>query len=360
MYHVRRFLYRIWDSKVKIFSLSLILVLSFFDFAAMKNLFTGLGVSDNPLFWGGKLDPDTYLPTNFLGYISEVNVYPVMMVLLLEGIPYFLGLQISVLLDNTSYKAGSKKYAAIGSVVSGLGLIGTFALVCTMRILLIVFNGGFPSPSEGNAELSKKFIVQIALLISPILTSMLAFVASLAAFKSESAEELERKINHLHIKFLNEQSKFHDLLNKNGDAKNALWSSLTSNQSGKVPARFDDFRKECFERIRAKLIENVIIQYPGQISRFNAEMEGLLESFIEQMSGTEATNDSYEIRAITPERLFKNYDQFRMQEGNAIDAWSYAVAGKQLEEEMKKVLDNAVVVAQFKTAEKPYYLEGDF
>lgn len=202
--------------------------------------------------------------------------------------------------------------------------------------------------------------MQFGLLISPILTSLLALVASLVAFRSESAEELENKINRLHIKFLNEQSKFHDIVNKNDDARTALWSSLTSNQNGKIPTRFDDFRKECFDRIRAKLIENVIVQYPGQISRFNAEVEGLLESYISQMSSIAGMDDSYEIRTITPERLFKSYDQFRIQEGNTIEAWSYTIAGKELEKEMKKVLDNAVVVAQFKTAEKPYHMEGEF
>ena len=31
-----------------------------------------------------------------------------------------------------------------------------------------------------------------------------------------------------------------------------------------------------------------------------------------------------------------------------------------MEEELKQVLDNAVVVAQFKTIQRPYYMEGDF
>ncbi len=360
MYHLRRLFHRIWDLKVKIFSLAIILMFAFFDYAAMKNLFIALKVSDTPLFPGGKLDPNTFLPSNMLGYISEVNVYPMMMVILLEGIPYFLGLEISTIFDKTVYKVNSKKFSIIGAVVSGVGLLGTFILVIVMRILVIKLNGGFPSSFGGNAELSEAFIVQFGLLISPILTSLLALVASLVAFRSESAEELENKINRLHIKFLNEQSKFHDIVNKNDDARTALWSSLTSNQNGKIPTRFDDFRKECFDRIRAKLIENVIVQYPGQISRFNAEVEGLLESYISQMSSIAGMDDSYEIRTITPERLFKSYDQFRIQEGNTIEAWSYTIAGKELEKEMKKVLDNAVVVAQFKTAEKPYHMEGEF
>lgn len=359
-YRICRRLYRIWDARVKIFSMFLIIILAFFDYAAMRNLFIDLNVSDAPLLPGGELDPRTFLPLNFRGYISEVYVYPMMMVILLEGIPYFLGREISVLLDRTTYRSDSKNYAGVAFGAACIGLMGTFILVGVMRIMVINLMGGFPVSGNTNAEWSEDLIVQVGLLISPILTSILAFVASLVSFKSESAEELEKKIDRLHIKFLNEQSRFYDLLNRNEDAKTALWSSLNSNQNGAIPTEFDNFRKACFDRIRAKLIENVIIQYPGQISRFNAEVEGMFETFIRQMSGMETTNDAYEIRAITPEQLFKEYDQFQVQEETPMNAWNYAVAGEELENEMKKVLDNAVVVAQFKTADKPYHMEGEF
>lgn len=358
MIFLRRCFYRMWDSKVKMFSLALILLLAFFDYAAMKNLFTNLQVSDNPLFIGGIVNNG--VAQNFRGYISEVNVYPLMMVILLEGIPYFLGMEVSIILDKTSYRTNSKKFAQVGAIIALVALIGTFALVIIMRLLVIDLEVGFPKFLGGSAEVTPSFIVQFGLLFTPILTSLLAFVASLATFKSESAEELERKIDHLHKKFLNEQSKFYDILNRNDDARTALWTSLTSDQSGKMPSRFDDFRKECFDRIRRKLVENVIFQYPGQISRFNTEIEGILESYINQMSDAKETNVPYEILSITTENLFKQYDYLQKAEKNDIDAWNYTVAGEALEEELKQVLDNAVVVAQFKTIQRPYYMEGDF
>lgn len=159
---------------------------------------------------------------------------------------------------------------------------------------------------------------------------------------------------------MNEQSKFTDILNKNDDARTSLWSSLATRQSGPMPKKFEEYRKQCFERIRAKLIENVIIQFPTQVERFNVEIEGLLETFINQMSYASSTNDAYEIRTITPEKLFREYDLLRIEDGKKSDAWSYGIAGETLEKELKDILDNAVVVAQFKTAEKPYHMEGDF
>ena len=361
MKFVSKLLYKLYDSKVKIFAFLLILVLAFFDFAAMKNLFINLQVSDAPLFIGGIVNFNTGIPENFRGYISETNVYPLMMVVLLEGIPYFLGLEIASALDKTTYKVNRKNFAIIGAIVGAIAMIGAFALVILMRLFVISLEGGFPALLGGQGELSTKFIVQFGLLFSPIITSLLAFVASLAAFKSESADELEKKIDHLHVKYLNEQSKFHDIINKNDDARTALWTSLSAKENGKMPTKFEDFRKECFDRIRAKLIENVIIQYPGQVTRFNSEIEGLLESFIKQMADVKETNVPFEILSITTDELFKAYDESVCQnEKTPLDAWNYSVAGEEMEKELKKVLDNAIVVAQFKTVEKPYHLEGDF
>lgn len=361
MKYISRLLYKIFDSKVKIFAILLIFVLAFFDFAAMKNLFINLQVSDSPLFIGGIVNFNTGVPENLRGYISETNVYPLMMVVLLEGIPYFLGLEIAAALDKTTYKVNSQNFAKIGVVVGFIAMLGAFALVISMRLFVISLEGGFPQALGGQGELSTKFIVQFGLLFSPIITSLLAFVASLAAFKSESADELEKKIDHLHVKFLNEQSKFHDIMSRNDDARTALWTSLSAKENGKMPVKFEDFRKECFDRIRAKLIENVIIQYPGQVTRFNSEIEGLLESFIQQMGDTKETNVPFEILSITTDDLFKAYDQSICQnEKTPIDAWNYSVAGDDMERELKKVLDNAIVVAQFKTVEKPYHMEGDF
>lgn len=361
MNYLRRFLYWLIDARVKLFALLLILILAFFDFAAMKNLFINLQVSDMPLFAGGLIDFETGIPKNLRGYISETNVYPLMMVVLLEGIPYFLGLEVATVFDQTTYKTNTKNFAKIGTVVAAIAMVGAFALVVSMRLFVISLEGGFPTVTGNRGELSPKFIVQFGLLISPILTSLLAFVASLSAFKSESADELEKKIDHLQIRFLNEQSKFYDIMSRNDDERTALWTSLSGNQNGPIPSKFDDYRKECFDRIRAKLIENVIIQYPGQITRFNSEIEGLLESFIKQMSDLKETDVPFEILTITTDDLFKAYDDSVCQhEKTPIDAWNYSVAGEDLERELKKVLDNAIVVAQFKTTEKPYHMEGDF
>lgn len=359
LYRFFSFLYRLWDRKGKIIAFIIILTLSICDLAAMKNLFLKLDVSDTPLIIGGKLDPETFEPVNLLGYVNETNVYPLIMVLLLEGIPYFLGIEISTALDKTTYKVNNKLFATIGSIVSGVGIFLTFVLVIFLRLMVIEKEGGFPEYLGGEGPVTDAFIVQFCLLFTPVLTSILAFVASLSAFKSESAEKLEKKIDKLHIKFLQKQTMFHDTVNRNNDARTALWTSLTTNQSGPIPRRFDDFRKACFERIRSKLIENIIIQYPTQISRYNSEIESTLRELIHQISCEAEETDSYEIRTITPESLIEEYDKIQVDNGNSVDAWMYSIAGSELEKELKKIIDNAVIVAQYKTISRPLNMEGD-
>lgn len=361
MKFIRWLLYSLYDSKVKIFSIIIILTMAFFDFAAMKNLFIHLQVSDIPLLSPDMMNYNTGVPNHVLGYVSELNVYPFMLIVLLEGIPYFLGLEVTETFDKTTYKVNRKKFAKIGFGVGIFAMFVTFGLVCFMRHLVILKEGGWPDIFGRHGEITNKFIVQFGLMVSPILTSALAFIASLAAFKSESADELERKIDHLFVKYLNEQSKFHDVTNKLDDARTALWTTLTGSQNRQMPQKFDDYRKECFDKIRAKLIENVIIQYPGQISRYNSEIEGMLEIFIKQMGDARETNVPFEILSITTDDLFEDYDKtISLNEKVPIDAWNYSIAGDELGKELKKVLDNAIVVAQFKTVEKPYHMEGDF
>lgn len=351
MKQVRKFLYWLSDAKTKIAAVAIVLLLAFFDFLAMYNLFTELDLADT-LWIGGQ----SY-------NISEIIIYSLMMTILLEGNPFFLGMEVSVLTDKTRYKVNDKINAIIGFIISLAGLLLSFALVMMIRYFLIIDNGGmdafFKTHNYGGSEDSNiTFIAQFCLFWSPILTSMLAFVASLVAFKSESAEKLEQRIEKQHKKFLNAQSEFLYTLNKNDDAKTALWTSLNDRQNGRIPSNFDDFRKECFDRIRAKLIENCIIQYPGQISEFNKKIESTLTGYIEQMS--KKTTVPLEIQGIRLEDVIKEYDRSQEKCGRAIDAWSYNIAGDELEKELMKLLDNAVIVAQFKTAEKPYHMEGDF
>lgn len=383
---LRRLSYWLADNWLKAAAIVLILVLAFADFLAMKNLFADLGVHDS-----------TKIGTVNSTIFSEQNIYSLTLVLLLEGNPFFIGIAASAWADKTKYKNNDRLNAELGFIIAVVAFILTICLVMSMRILLIESQGGLSiinpntiSDSDKNtadgaehvtedvgegtndkdgdlyAEIaaeeaamkadaaSKSAIKQIGLMVMPLLTSLLAFVASWIAFRSESISKLEYRIDKLHEKFLVAQSKFLDAIHKNDDARTALWGSLTANDA--MPSDLDTFRKECSDRIRAKLISNSITEFPSQVERYNVEILSLLREFVGEM-GRHTTPIPEDIRNLDVDQIAAHYDE--QQNEHPADAWSYNICGDHLEKELKTVLNNAVVVAQFKTRVKPFYIEGD-
>ncbi len=314
------------------------------DFLAMINMFTQLGGLDTLWLFGKEFK-----------IFSETVIYSFTMVLLLEGNPWFLGKTASALLDKGIYKKNDKTTAILGFWVSLVGLILTWILVIVIRWLTIQKNGGYAAYMTDNYD---QFVLHACLSVTPVLTSILAAVASWTASSSNQETKLIREIRRRYNQFLRSQKVFLDILYKNEDAKVALWTSLNVRPNGPMPQDFDSFRQECFTRIRAKLIENCITQYPDQILRFNAAMENMLLDCVEQMSKRSTLPET--IKEINLKELIGKYDEERKNENKAANAWNYTIAGRDLEAELKILLDNAVVTAQFKTSNKPNRLEGEW
>ena len=342
-------LFWLYDNKLKIFAVIFILSLAFADFLTMYNLFINLNLSDISPF-GGKA-------------LSEIIVYSFTVSVLLEGNPTFIGIAASTLADKTKYKANDRFNAILGLIVSSLGLLFTIALVWYLRYLIIYQNGGADAffgeghNYGGNNKTNAGFIAQVYLFFAPLLTSMLAFVASWTAFRQESIEKLEYRLDVLHSKFLIAQSEFLDTMHKNDDARTALWGSLTVKD--KMPTDLDTFRKESFDRIRSKLISNCISEFPNQVERYNVEVTSVLQDFIIEMRN-KTTSNPRDFEQYKVEEAIAKYDEKKKADKNVIDAWSYIIAGEELEKKLKIMLDNAVVIARFKTTVRPYHKEGDY
>lgn len=341
---VGNWLYGKW---IKVIAVLFIIAMAIADFLSMDNLFTSLDLRDT-FYIGGRE----------IKFLSETTVYSLTLAVLLEGNPAFMGYVASLMADKTQHKRNDEMNAKVGFIISLVGFFFTLVLVCSLRYLLIYNNGGFRTFFDehtygGDISNNGKFIAQIYLLIAPVLTSLLSFVASWTAFRSEQVASLERKLDALHNKYLVEQSRFLDIKHRNDDACNALWSSLAV--SDEKPSDLNTFRRECFKRIRNKLICNCSAVFPDQVERYNKEVECLLNDFIKQM-GRKTTDIPQDIQSLTIDSIIKEHDK----DCEPRDAWSYVRAGSKLEEELKRVLDNAVVVAQFKTAIKPYHRQGDY
>lgn len=337
----------VWGIKLQVFSALLIIGMTCSDFLTMHNMF---------------LDLDLHTEMDLFGFeslpISEPIVFAATCAILLEGLPTFMGIAATLSSDKTKYKSNDKVNAKWGLWIALGALLLTFALVMFMRWLLITQNGGwkaFKSESlfyGGDEDSNSQFIAHIYLLCLPILTSALAFVASWTAFRSEKKDQFEKRIAKLHRKYLRLQSDYLDTLYQCDNAVTSLWTSLAVND--RIPKDIDTFRKACFEKIRSTLIDNCIIEYPALVERYDAAVCVQLRSYIERMAAM--TQIPTDISELVLTDLLSEYDDTIEKD---IDKWSFDKAQKSLEEELKKVLNNAVVVAQYNSGKQSYHLEGD-
>ncbi len=311
----------------------LVLILGGFDFLSMNNLFLSLDLADT-LFIGQH---------EYTG-ISEAMIYSFMMVMFLEGNPFFLGMMLANMTDKTAYKTNDRMIAKIGFWIAMAGLILTFVIAMCMRYFLIAQSGGFDAffctqTYGGSEDTNMQFIAQFFLLWSPILTSMLAFVASFVAFRNDSADKLAAEIERLQAKYLNLDRVFKSRLGRLDDLKYELWASVNQSPSARMPERQDTFRKECIGMIRKKVTANSIDQFPQQVSRFNSEIESALEGYMKQLC--EASIIPREKWNLSTEDVLNRYDEAKVQAGRPADAWSYRVAGEEMRDELRRALIRA-------------------
>lgn len=346
----------------------LILGLAFADFLTMLNMFTMMGLQDNLLIMR-----KFFLTGNELR-ISEPIIYSILAALLLEGSPFLLGITFWNMKDHGNYRLNDKLNAKNGFYISLFCLSITLITVVVMRFLIIQKNGGYKaylggyygavekiSPDdllklEADLPTNRQFVAHCFLIVSPVLTSLLALGLSWTFFRNEKAETLRREVDKCHAQFLDAKRQFLDAIYKCDDMKRAMWTALSV--SKEMPTDYDIFKKECFFRIRAKLMQNCIIQYQQQIARYNAEIEGELMHYLTEMAGKSTI--PADILDIDLEDILKKYDEDQKNANKCADAWSYELAGSDMEEKLTKVINNAVVISQYKTSARPVRVERGY
>lgn len=331
---------QIWlkEHMFKIGAFIFIVLMAMADFLTINNLFESLHISSQ--FYIGELDLSRF--------IKEGVVYSLTMSILLEGNPAFLGYAVSLWTDKTLAKSNDEFNAKVGTIVSLIGLLITLALSVYLRAIMIKANGGAKAYFSGVYALNDEqldnssFVIHCYLLVSPILTSLLAFVASWSAFRSERLDDLEKKVDSLHLKSLNYQRQFLDVKSQFDDARLGLWSTITATDTSNMPSEITTYRKEFYNRTRKKLQDNTLNELPDQIKHYNKEIENLLSTFITQMEQNHSDS-------LSVENLIRMHDA---KTENNVDKWDSELATPELKEKLNKLLDNAIVIAQFKTSVK--------
>lgn len=333
----------------KAFAIALIFALAAADVFAMVELFGKLNASD-----------------------TERYVYGLTFAVCLEGLPTFMGICLSRLKDHTNYKKNDYVNAQIGTIVGFLGLLIAFSMVITLRLLVISGNGGYEAfkikqyavstTTSFDPSLNGGFIKDLFLLLSPIVTSFLAFITSWVVFPSDNHAQLERELDSLYLDLIDKQNSFEISRRKLEDVRSNIWKDIAGNDTD-MPRSINVFRKESFARIRNKLIIDSVERYPVLIDQYNNEMKAKLENILKEMATYTTVKEDFD--EIKIEELIKQYDQEIIDEINDMgavrdksDCWNYSLAKESLLDLLKRLLNNAIAVAQYKSSSEQHFKEG--
>lgn len=305
-------------TKVQMAAVGIIAMMAFMDFLTMRSLFIQM------------VQP------------SEAAVYSVILAAALEGLPFYLGMVHSEKVDEGRYNKNDRKVTKVGFKLAMSAMILVFLLSAAVRMGW--FFGQWFTDQIRTDELWEELIPNAFLSVSPIVTSLLSYVASWFAFRSSYLEQVYADVIRKQDIFNKCKENFRHSYEAYQRARVTLWASLVEDSREVMPKTSSLYRKACFAKMRAKLVSNCVACYPTQIERFTEEVNRELEKYILEMAARSTLPQS--ISKLDLADLIVEHDELAMDYS---DCWDYNFAGPDLMAELRSTLDNALVVAQFET-----------
>lgn len=310
-----------WGRGGQIAAAVIIVALAVIDYAAMSELFEAMDI------WG------------YRNYLAAG-----LMALLLEGLPFAISMPLSKKYSGISdrpLEAAREKMLLIIIIIT---LVLVFALVAFLRIMwMMKISDGHPiqafldgSYGTGGSRFENKqvFLKDCLFTISPILTSLLAGVLSMVFFPYNVLSHMGRRKDTAMERFLEAESEYLNAFQQAMDEQSALWNCVADPDQEEMPEKYEEFRSRVIQKARKKAGDDIVTIYPGQLQRYNAEIESELIGYLTRMSMHSTIPSN--ITSIDLERLIERFDQ--MQRDDA-DKWNYDDAGKAMLDELISVLD---------------------
>lgn len=303
------------------FAVFFTIVLAIFDFLSVREVFTRSSLS----------------PLN-------ATTFAILFALGLEGIPFFTASFVAKALLEYKVKKNDKLYAWIGVILGMIGLIIAWIVAMYIRYVLIEKSGGrvqyYDENTNPNLGEYKNYTADIFLMWSPIITSILAFLASWWSTAWDIENKIKKEVDFYHKKFLYKESLYRMEVEKLLNLRAVTWNAVTEYEAERIPIPSNEqvFREEVTKRIRRQLILNSIALYPGEIERFQNKIEAELGSYLSQLA-INSTNPEL-LLSIDLKALIQRYDEEQLQKGKLEMCWDYSKAGKALEDELKSCVDN--------------------
>ena len=280
--------------------------------------------------------------------VTDAMVYAGISAIILEILPSYMGLVLGKRRDKARYEK---------NLAGGFSI--TLALFVTMALIALVAYLRYSWVSEqirlgniggrrGNEDVYKHMF----LAVLPALTSIAAFLISWFMLRTKSLEDKYQEVCRLQEEFFSRQADFRVAYNRCMEARTTVWTSICDYNVEPMPEGMEAFRRDCFTRIRGKLVDDCLVTYPTQIERYSMDVESKLQEYLLIIS--KHSTLPHTITSISLEELIRDHDD---NTRDPADRWDYNESGPDLEAELRRTIDNAVVVAQYKSALNPYYLE---
>lgn len=273
---------------------------------------------------------------------TDAHIYAMILATTLEGLPFYLGMLSAEGADVGHYYKNDFKTARTGFWIALFALFCAFTITASLRILMI-YNMRLMGEFNGRRGF-EKLIPQLFLTVSPLLTSLLSYVASWFTFRSSYLEKAYNETLEKQEFYLQRREEFREAYDLFQGTRSSLWFSLEDAETLIMPRDSESFRTECFTRIRKKLVANCLACYPTQIERYTQEVNSALERCIQELAMH--TTIPHAITDISVSELISQHDK---NARDYADCWDYNMAGPELEGELHSMLDQAVVVAQSET-----------
>lgn len=309
-----------------VFAWGLIIAMAASDFYTVRSLFIDVNIS-----------------------ATDAVVYALISAIILEMLPSYMGTVLGSRKDKARYEKNLAGYCSVF-----LAFFVTFAMMVLLASLRYYWvkeqlRVGELGGSRGTADVYKHMFLGVL----PALTSIAAFLIAWFALRRKSLETKYAEVRQLQEEFYARQADFRLAQSRSMEARTSVWISVSDSQDGQMPEGMEAFRRECFARIRSKLVDDCLITYPTQIERYSMDVESKLQQYLLRIS--KHSTLPHTITGISIDELIREHDENSARD--PADCWNYNEAGPDLEAELRRTIDNAVVVAQYKSALNPYYLE---
>ena len=326
---LRRFIYRhpVPGLFFKLIAVLVTLVLMASDFLAVNNLFVVF---------------NDVTPT-------EAYIYPMIFAAFLEGFAFLLGLSLSRVVDKTAYQRTDKILNRITLWLNLIFLILSCVLATYLRWNQLTLGMTLEEKAQIFQILSQQDAVQTFLLFSPILTSVLALSLSLFAFPHSSLDQQEKDVEYRRKRYQRFHRRYQDILQQYETQRASLWVDITGLDDVEdiAPEPHSIYLDRCMNRIRRKIVQDVLDNYADMLAEYNLKFEHELFSFISQLSGR--TTLPHTISAITVEEILSQYN------AHSEEDWDSRERRDAETDRLRRILENTARTAQFRAAAKSKY-----